>query len=167
MYKKIFVPLDGSDLAEKVLPHAIALAKGSGAEVTLATVVELSLGAAGAKLDAFPQAAAEQKMALRGEAVVYLQKVQRDLKGQGVAAEVVVLEGDVASQIITYAEQKGFDLIAMATHGRSGIDRFLMGSIAEKVVRSTLKPVLLIRAIPVVARAVDWREIASMPGGMS
>ncbi|HWT83312.1 MAG TPA: universal stress protein [Candidatus Acidoferrum sp.] len=167
MYKKIFVPLDGSDLAEKVLPHAIALAKGSGAEVTLATVVELSLGAAGAKLDAFPQAAAEQKMALRGEAMVYLQKVQRDLKGQGVAADVVVLEGDVASQIITYAEQKGFDLIAMATHGRSGIDRFLMGSIAEKVVRSTLKPVLLIRAIPVVARAVDWREIASMPGGMS
>jgi len=167
MYTKILVPLDGSDLAEKVLPHAIALAKGSGAEVTLATVVELNLGAAGAKLDAFPQAAAEQKMALRGEAMVYLQKVQRDLKDQGVRTDAVVLDGDVAIQIITYAEQKGFDLIAMATHGRSGIDRFLMGSIAEKVVRSTLKPVLLIRAIPVVPRAVDWREIASMPGAMS
>jgi nucleotide-binding universal stress UspA family protein len=167
MYKKILVPLDGSDLAEKVLPHATALAKASGAEIGLATVVELSLGIGGAKLDAFPQAAAEQRQAVRGEAMLYLEKVQRDLKEQGIAATVGVLEGDVASQIIGYAEQKGFDLIAMATHGRSGIDRFVMGSIAEKVVRSTVKPVLLIRAIPVVTRQIDWREIASTPGGMA
>ena len=62
----------------------------------------------------------------------------------------------MAGGIIAYAEQKGFDLIAMATHGRSGLDRFIMGSIAEKVVRGTLKPVLLIRALPVVPRPVDW-----------
>lgn len=167
MYKKILVPLDGSDLAEKVLPHVLALAKASGAEVTLATVAEFSLGIVGAKLEAFPQAALEQKAALRAEATVYLEKVQRDLKDQGVVATVAVLEGDVASQIIAYAEQKGFDLIAMATHGRSGIDRFVMGSIAEKVVRSTVKPVLLIRAIPVVPRPVDWREIATKPGAMA
>jgi len=48
----------------------------------------------------------------------------------------------------------------MATHGRSGIDRFVMGSIAEKVIRGTIKPVLLIRAIPLVPRHLDWREIA-------
>ncbi len=167
MYKKILVPLDGSDLAEKVLPHVLALAKASGAEVTLATVVEFSMGIVGAKLEAFPQAALEQKAALRAEATVYLEKVQRDLKDQGVVATVAALEGDVASQIIAYAEQKGFDLIAMATHGRSGIDRFVMGSIAEKVVRSTVKPVLLIRAIPVVPRPVDWREIATKPGAMA
>ena len=167
MYKKILVPLDGSELAEKVLPHVTALAKGFGAEPTLVSVVEISLGVAGAKLEAIPAVAAESKAALKAEAMFYLQKIQQGLKGAGVEAAVAVLEGDVASEIITYAEQKGYDLIAMATHGRSGIGRFIMGSIAEKVVRGAIKPVLLIRAIPVVTRQVDWREVASTPGTMA
>lgn len=164
MYTKILVPLDGSELAEKVLPHVTALAKAFGAEPTLVTVVEFSLGVAGAKLEAIPAVAAESKAALRAEALFYLQKVQQSLKVQGIKATVVALEGDVASEIIAYAEQKGYDLIAMATHGRSGIGRFIMGSIAEKVVRGAIKPVLLIRSIPVVARQVDWRDVASTPG---
>jgi len=163
MYKKMLVPLDGSVLAEKVLPHAVALAKGSGAEVTLLTVVQLSLGFTGTKLEAIPEAAAERKTALRAEAMMYLEKIQRDLKEQGITARTVALEGDVAAQIITYAERQGFDLVAMATHGRSGIDRFVMGSIAEKVVRHTTKPVLLIRAILAVPRQVDWREVTVPP----
>ena len=163
MYKKILVPLDGSDLAEKVLPHAVALAKDSRAEVTLLTVVQLSLGFTAAKLEAIPEAAAERKTALRAEALTYLEKIQRDLKEQGVPARPVTLDGDVATQIIAYAEQEGFDLVAMATHGRSGIDRFVMGSIAEKVVRHTAKPVLLIRAIPVIPQQVDWRQITLPP----
>jgi len=161
MYKKILVPLDGSELAEKVIPHVIALAKGTGAEVTLVTVVQLALGAVGAKLDAIPEAAAERKAALKAEAMVYLQKVQRDLKGQGITVHTVSLEGDVASEIIAYGEREGFDLVAMATHGRSGIDRFVMGSIAEKVVRGTTKAVLLIRAL--LPRPVDWRAITVPP----
>lgn len=156
MYKKILVPLDGSELAEKVLPHVTALAKASGAEVTLATVVQFTVGAVGAKLEAMPEAVAERKAALRVEALIYLEKVQRDLKGQGVTAHCAALEGDVASQIIAFAEQKGFDLLAMATHGRTGIDRFVMGSIAEKVVRGTVKPVLLVRSL--VAHQVPWAE---------
>ena len=156
MYKKILVPLDGSELAEKVLPHVTALAKGSGTEVTLASVVQLTMGAAGAKLEAMPEAAAERKAALKAEALIYLEKVQRDLKDRGVTAHCAALQGDVASQLIAFAEQKGFDLIAMATHGRSGIDRFVMGSIAEKVVRGTVKPVLLVRSL--VSRQVPWAE---------
>jgi nucleotide-binding universal stress UspA family protein len=163
VYKKILVPLDGSDLAEKVLPHAVALAKDSRAEVTLLTVVQLSLGFTAAKLEAIPEAAAERKTALRAEALTYLEKIQRDLKEQGVRARPVALDGDVAAQIIAYAEQEGCDLVAMATHGRSGIDRFVMGSIAEKVVRHTTKPVLLIRAIPVIPQQVDWRQITLPP----
>ena len=147
MYKKILVPLDGSVLAEKALPHATALAKGTGAQVTLVTVVQLTLGVAGAKLEAMPEYAAERRAALTGEAVIYLQKVQQDLADQGVVAKPVALEGDVASEIINYAEKNDFDLIAMATHGRSGIKRFVMGSVAEKVMRSAVKPVLLIRAL--------------------
>ena len=156
MYKKILVPLDGSELAEKVLPHVAGLAKGSGAEVTLATVVQFTLGAAGAKLEAMPEALAERKAALKAEALIYLEKVQRDLKDKGVTAQCVALEGDVASEIMTFAEKKGFDLVAMATHGRSGIDRFVMGSIAEKVVRGTAKPVLLVRSL--APRPVPWAE---------
>jgi nucleotide-binding universal stress UspA family protein len=163
MYKKILVPLDGSELAEKVLPHAVALAKGSRAEVTLLSVVQLSLGFTAAKIEAIPEAAAERKAALKAEAATYLEKIQRDLKEQGIPARIVALEGDVAAQIIAYAEQDDMDLIAMATHGRSGIGRFVMGSIAEKVVRHTSKPVLLVRAIPPILRQVDWREITLPP----
>lgn len=163
MYKKILVPLDGSELAEKVLPHAVAFAKDSRAEVTLLTVVQLSLGFTAAKLEAVPEAAAERKAALRAEAVTYLEKIQRDLKEQGIPARTVALDGDVAAQIIAYAEQEGIDLVAMATHGRSGLDRFVMGSIAEKVVRHTTKPILLIRAIPVIPHQVDWRQITLPP----
>jgi len=157
MYKKILVPLDGSALAEKVLPHVTALAKATGSEVTLITAVQLTLGAAGSKLEAIPEVAAEHKKALMAEALIYLEKVQRDLKQQGVTANVFTLEGDVASAIIGFAEQRGFDLVAMATHGRTGLDRFVMGSIAEKVVRSTNRPVLLIRTL--TTRQVDWREV--------
>lgn len=163
MYKKILVPLDGSELAETVLPHAVALVRATGAEVVLVTVVQFTLGAAGVKLDAIPEAAAERKAALKAEAMLYLEKIQRDLKGQGVTAHCVALDGDVAGEIIAYAEQGGVDLVAMATHGRSGIDRFVMGSIAEKVVRGTLKPVLLIRALPAIPRPVDWQEISVPP----
>lgn len=162
MYKKILVPLDGSALAEKVLPHATALAKGSGAEVTLFTVIQLSLGPAGAKAEAIPEALAERMAALKTEALIYLEKVQRDLKAKGVVAHCLAQEGDVASEIIFFAEKQGFDLVAMATHGRTGIDRFVMGSVAEKVVRGTVKPVLLIRAMPVVPRHVDWRDTAGV-----
>jgi nucleotide-binding universal stress UspA family protein len=163
MYKRILVPLDGSELAERVLPHATAVAKASGAEVTLVSVVPLTLGPAGAKLDAIPEALAERQAALKAEALIYLEKVQRNLKDQNVIAHCVTLDGDVASEIIAYAEKNGFDLIAMATHGRSGIDRFVMGSIAEKVVRGTIKPVLLIRALAVVPRQVDWGEVIVPP----
>ena len=69
MYKKILVPLDGSELAETVLPHAVALARATGAEVALATVLQFTLGAAGGKLDAMPAAAAERKAALKAEAI--------------------------------------------------------------------------------------------------
>jgi nucleotide-binding universal stress UspA family protein len=156
MYKKILVPLDGSALAEKILPHVAGLAKVSGAEVTLATVVQFTVGAVGAKLEAIPEAVAERNAALKTEALIYLEKVQRDLKDKGVTAHCVAMEGDVASEIMTFAEKKGFDLVAMATHGRSGIDRFMMGSIAEKVVRGTAKPVLLVHSL--IPRPVPWAE---------
>jgi nucleotide-binding universal stress UspA family protein len=163
VYKKILVPLDGSELAEKVLPHAAALAKCGGAQVTLLTVVQLTFGFTAAKLEVIPEAVAERRAALQAEAIAYLDKIRRDLEAQGITACAVALEGDVATEIIAYAEREGLDLVAMATHGRTGINRFIMGSIAEKVLRGTIKPVLLIRAIPVVPRPLDWRDVVIPP----
>lgn len=157
MYKRILVPLDGSRLAEKVLPHAMALAKATGAEVTLVTVVQHAFGGPGkGYVETLPEVVAERKAAANAEAMIYLEKVQRNLKELGVVTHCDTIGNDVADAIIAYAEEKGFDLITMATHGRSGLDRFIMGSVAEKVVRGTLKPVLLIRALPLVASQVGW-----------
>jgi nucleotide-binding universal stress UspA family protein len=157
MYKQILVPLDGSQLAEKVLPHAVAVAKATGAEVTLVTVVQPAFGGPSKSyVETLPEVVAERKAAAHAEAMIYLERVQRDLQERGVAAHCDTIEDDVAGAIIGYAEQKGFDLIAMATHGRSGLDRFIMGSVAEQVVRGTLKPVLLIRALPLVPHPVGW-----------
>lgn len=156
MYKKILLPLDASQLAEKALPHAVAIAKATGAEVTLVTVVQHFLAGPGkGYVETLPEVVAERIMAAKAEAMLYLERIQRELKEQGVVAHCDTLENDVAEAIVGYAEKNGFDLIAMATHGRSGLDRIIMGSIAEKVVRGSLKPVLLIRALPVVPRPMD------------
>lgn len=126
-------------------PARDGLAKGCGVEVTLVPVVGLSPGVAGVKLEASPQAAAQQMAILRAEAMGYLQKVQRDLRDLGLMRTVAVLQGDVTSQVIAYAGRQGFDLISMATHGRTGISHFFLENVAEKVVRQPPCPVLTVR----------------------
>ncbi len=157
MYQKILVTLDGSARAERVLPHAVILARATGAEVTLVTVLtpETCIAVAGPMLQQIPEAMAERKEALKGEARLYLERIAHAFLAQGVVAHSTVREGDVAREIVACAEEEGFDLIAMATHGRSGIDRFIMGSVAERVLRGTLKPVLLIRALATGPAQVD------------
>ena len=120
MYRRILVPLDGSELAEKILPHASAVAKAIGAEVTLVTIVKHTLAGPGkVYLETLPEVVAERKAAVNAEAKIYLEKIQRELMEQDIAARCDTLEGDAAAAIIGYAEEMGIDLIAMATHGRS------------------------------------------------
>lgn len=145
----ILVPLDGSELGEKVLPHAEAIARAMGAEITLLTVLAPpSGGPAAGKVEAIPEAALEAAEALWNEARLYLEKLQRDLRSRGIAARIEILQGDIGGEILGYSEAAGCDLIAMTTHGRSGLSRLIMGSIAEEVVRSAGRPVLLIRGLP-------------------
>ncbi len=164
MYKKILVTLDGSALAECVLPHVAILARATGAEVTLVTVLtpETCLAAAGPTLEQIPEAVAERKEALKGEAQLYLERIANVFL-KGIVTHSALREGDVARQILACAEEEGFDLIAMATHGRSGIDRFIMGSVAERVLRGTFKPVLLIRASAAGPQQVDRLPEAPPP----
>ena len=145
MYKEILVPLDGSELAEAALPHARELAKAFGARMTLLTVVE--------PISIYPQPGmigpvVSVAMNIQEEmenAKQYLQKIEENMKAKGLEVRKVVIEGDPASRICDYAHETGADLIVMSTHGRSGIQRWVYGSVADRVLRGAKIPVLLIR----------------------
>ena len=141
MYKKILIPLDESELAECVLPHVIAIAKGCGVgEVVLLEVMENMPTWAAAEID-FD---AVQKANI-GVAKEYLAKVQAQLSKEGLKVSSEVLTGRPAEVISEFAHKNAVDLVAVATHGRSGMSRWVFGSVADKLVRSLSIPVLLIR----------------------
>lgn len=143
MYRRILVSLDGSKVAEQVLPYVRYLAVKLKIPVDLLTVVDL-VGMTGAmatsnapNLDTF---VAENVQ--RCEA--YLGTIGKTLAG--VASSHMVVKGKPEEVVIEKASRFSDTLIAMATHGRSGVDRWLLGSVAEKVLRVTTNPLLLVRA---------------------
>ena len=143
MYKKILVPLDGSKVAEGVLPHAKLLAYSEGAELILLTV-----GANPALDFAFsdPGLAQEAVQEQEDRSEKYIAKIESDLKSAGFRTSTVLRVGSVAEVILGVAEELQVDVIAMSTHGRTGPARWLLGSIAERVVHNSKIPVLMIRA---------------------
>ena len=148
MYKKILVPLDGSELAECILPHVKEIAKSCAVkEVILLDVVEPfpTLGWVNQKNEQLVNWHNAQMKA----AEEYLQKIQAQLTSEGinVTSEVVgILEDKVAETIINFAKQKGVNVIAIATHGRTGsIRRWVFGSVADRILRSSHLPVLMVR----------------------
>lgn len=143
LYRKILVPLDGSALAEVALRHAGSLAWAYGAEVTLLRVIQISW-----PLNA-PDAGIEGNLALdraREEARTYLKALCGELREQKIVAHAVVLSGPAAETIVDYARQEGVDLIVMSNRGRSGLSRWVFGSVAERVLQGAPCPVLLVRA---------------------
>ena len=143
MYRKILVPLDGSKVAEGVLPHAKALAYSEGAELVLLTV-----GANPALDFAFSDPGIAQSAILEQEehSKKYITEIERQLQEAGFKTSTMLRVGSVAEVILGVAEELGVDCIAMSTHGRTGPARWLLGSIAERVVHNSKVPVLLIRA---------------------
>ncbi|HEU65623.1 MAG TPA: universal stress protein [Chloroflexi bacterium] len=143
MYQKILVPLDGSALAECVLPHVKAIAKGcSPTEIVLLRVVEHIPIWAAAGID---YTAAENADAREAES--YLAKIQAQLSSEGFNAKSEILRGQhkAAEAISEFTQHNAVDLLAIATHGRSGISRWVFGSVADKLLRCSPIPVLLIR----------------------
>ncbi len=150
MYKKILVPVDGSELAECVLPHVEAVVKCSGVEsVTFVRVAEpVRLMLDGTEGYAF-NADAWKKMEAeaRAEAERYLNQLTSRVKYDGVSVQSKLLAGGLpADMIADYASENKTDLIIIATHGRSGVSRWVWGSIADRVLRSACVPVLMVRA---------------------
>jgi nucleotide-binding universal stress UspA family protein len=142
MYRKILVPLDGSRLAECALDHTERIATGCNVpEVDLLYVSSPPTDVEGVPYGMFLSAMAKERERMRD----YLHKIDRDLKQKKVAvARHMVLEGEPASTIVQYAVNNGVDLIVMSTHGRSGVSRWAFGSVAEKVIRTSSVPVMIV-----------------------
>jgi len=143
MYKKILVPLDGSDLAKTALDQAEKLAKAFDAEIILFQVVPF-MPIYGSPELVTPLIVDEKQ---KEAAEKYLVSLSEDLRKRGLRVAATVRTGQqVAVEIIDFAKEVGADLIAMCTHGRSGISRWVMGSVALKVLTRAETPILLIRS---------------------
>jgi nucleotide-binding universal stress UspA family protein len=138
------VGLDGSPLAEAILAYVSTLAKGLGAEVTLLHVVHLSQDMQRDEPSRLLQPAIQQA---ETQAQDYLNRVAQRLTDSGIKVRSRVAVGDTATEIVRAAQQEGMDLIALATHGRSGLKRWVYGSVADKVLHTTQTPLLLIRPL--------------------
>jgi len=155
MYQKILVPLDGSELAECVLPHVETVARGcSAVEIVLLRVCD-----APSILADYPEGKGKswerhvERMTTNAEQQcnIYLGDMEKQLRDQGFNVRIESRLGKPAEEIINYANESNVDLIIMASHGRSGVSRWAYGSVADKVLRSTCVPVLLVKAPGCVA----------------
>ncbi len=143
MFEKILVPLDGSPLAEGILPYVKILANGLGSQVILLHAAEASpLDHRDPEMEPYTSATVAR---IRPLAESYLETITEELCRDGVQVEMKVTQGKAAEEIVGYAESNDTDLIAMSTHGRSGLARWVMGSTAERVLRSVECPLLLVR----------------------
>ena len=146
LYQKIMAPLDGSELAECVLPHVEALAKGCQVkEVTFVRVFE-PFRPPGGEFPLSEEEVARLESENKAAILAYLQKLLGRFKVEGINVREEMLTGRVAETLAEYATEKKPDLIVIATHGRSGVSRWVWGSVADRLLRSSCVPVLMVRA---------------------
>jgi nucleotide-binding universal stress UspA family protein len=144
MYKNILAPLDGSEFSECSLDHVTAVAKGCQVpNVVLLHVLEPHDRYAG-----YTGISTEMLEDIRKEIQTqtkdYLAKVADKLKKKGLNVKTAIVEGKPSEEILNYAQRNQVDLIIMSTHGSSGLSRWAFGSVADKVTRHSLVPVMVI-----------------------
>jgi nucleotide-binding universal stress UspA family protein len=142
MYKRVLIPLDGSALAEQALPHAIAQARHFQAELILLRVVEPIAHVGGMSLADLERIRQQTRIWFDE----YLESIAADIQGLEIPVQKITIEGRPHTGIAEFAENNRVDLIVMSTRGQSGLSRWLMGSVADRVVRGATVPVLLVRA---------------------
>ncbi len=163
LYKKILIATDGSEYVKKAVTHAIELAKLSGAELHAVYVMDIkssrgpksylytdiSMGGMKRilrKEDFSTNLSTEgQRMILRREGDVAIRGIEDLAKQEGLDIVKWIIQGHPAEQILKLAEEQSVDLIVMGTLGRGGIEKFLLGSVADKVIRNSRIPVLTVR----------------------
>jgi nucleotide-binding universal stress UspA family protein len=156
IYQRILVPTDGSAGSARVLEHAVGLAAVHGATVHALYVIN-SGSFAGLPMESSWEGLDEM---LRSDGEAAMEEVRAVAADAGVPVETTVAEGTPSREIVRFAEQEGCDLVVMGTHGRGGIDRLLLGSVAEKVVRASEVPVLTVR-VGDVSKAEEAKEDAA------
>jgi len=156
MQPKILVPLDGSALAERAVEQAETIAKALGYEVILYRVIQNPLAAAPESGPATEESAAMESIA---DANTYLEKIVSRLEGKGVKARIEIGEGPAYAGILGIAHREDVEFIIMSTHGRTGLTRALMGSVAEKVVYTTKRPVMLVKPEKILKTRTDEAEV--------
>ena len=145
MYKKILVPLDGSDLAECALAHVKAIASGCYVPEVVLLGVHEPLPTDGIMYAQLGDGWQDEFRKKRHSGTKqYLDNVAADLRNSGINVFTEVVEGTPAEAILDYAKKKNVDLIIMSTHGRSGVVRWAMGSVTDKVMRHAVVPVLAV-----------------------
>ena len=152
MYDRILVALDGTERAERVLPHAIQIARAFGGKLVLLQVLTGRADVLQQALDADtvggPTAVESGDAIGNAEAdaaAAYFARVQANLTDSGVAHEVLVLEGEATELLATAVRDQHIDLVAMITPGRSALGRLIRGSTPEKLLQEIDVPVLLLR----------------------
>ncbi len=141
LFRKILIATDGSEYTKNAVDYGIDIAKNSGAKLHAIYVVDTAAFAS------IPMDAAWESMyeLLRQEGDLAIKYVTERAEPEGVEVEGNLVEGHPADEIIKFSEKNEISLIVMGTLGKSGLDRFLLGSVAEKVVRNSRIPVLVVR----------------------
>ena len=146
MFQKILVCLDGSKLAEQILPYAAEQAARFSGSLVLFQVVSLASIPTPTGIESVPVAVPNDQLAEAEDAARdYLNGLALPLRDKGMKVQCVTTVGHPAESIVSYAEENGFDLVAIATHGRSGLRRLVFGSVADYVIRKSGLPILLIK----------------------
>jgi nucleotide-binding universal stress UspA family protein len=141
MFHTILVPLDGSELAECVLPHAVAIARPFNAEIAFLRLLERNRASAPAQVFDLLNWQINKT-----NAELYLEKIRARLQEENLRLRTAVLEGLVAEGITEYAESQGMNLIIISSHGRNGITRWGISSVTQKIILSAPTSVLIVRA---------------------
>ena len=147
MYKKILLPLDGSQLSECALEHARVIARALGdCEIVLLMAVEPTSGEIirGGEAAAVSDILVAAQKEAETDAKEYLSRISAKLNEEGLRSSLAVLGGPPADEILKYSREANVDLIVMSTHGRSGLSRFIAGSVARKVIDHSAIPVLIV-----------------------
>jgi nucleotide-binding universal stress UspA family protein len=139
MYDRILLPTDGSDAMTEVIDHAVSLADHHDATLHVLYVINTT------SLTDLPTESEWETLsgALETEGERAIEQVEN--RAGDVPLETEMVEGSPAKEVVRYADERDCDVVVMGTHGRSGVDRLLLGSVAERVVRSSAVPVLTVR----------------------
>jgi len=145
VFKKILIPMDGSEFAQDALEQGFDLARLSGGEVTILYAIENPYELVPSYAKQPPEHLEQQMNEYKAQARQVLSRISAEAESKGIRARTVIVEQHPVPAILEAAKEH--DLVVMATHGRKGIDRVLMGSVTDKVLHNCSTPVLVVRCL--------------------